>query len=74
MHLLSFASLLSSNLVFSSYGTSMIIVCLHIEHPPQIDVVQLCETQKVRLFHPCNGGSDGSVWLIWKWSMQWVSG
>ena len=23
---------------------------------------------------PCNGGSDGSVWVMGKWSMQWVSG
>ena len=23
---------------------------------------------------PCNGGSDGSVWAMGKWSMKWVSG
>ena len=23
---------------------------------------------------PCNGGSDGSVLVMGKWSMQWVSG
>ena len=23
---------------------------------------------------PCNGGSDGSGWVMGKWSMQWVSG
>ena len=23
---------------------------------------------------PCIGGSDGSVWVMGKWSMRWVSG
>ena len=23
---------------------------------------------------PCIGGSDGSLWVMGKWSMRWVSG
>ena len=53
-----------------------LIPIVHISLRQKLEPTRRCTTVRDSegQANQCNGGSDGSVWVMGKWSMQWVSG